>query len=123
MRTFTGSDGRFYRNELCLDTTHGETLASHDLLRLDMDSDESTLIGLWNTLLQRAKVTSEYDPSLTYGVYQIFDENDTSYKDDEGNTVWNNVEVHSALQTLKELVKAYYNKENVPTLLEYEFLK
>ncbi len=123
MRTFTGSDGRFYRNELCLDTTHGETLASHDLLRLDMDSDESTLIGLWNTLLQRAKVTSEYDPSLTYGVYQIFDEIDTSYKDDEGNTVWNNIEVHSALQTLKELVKAYYNKEIVPTLFEYEFLK
>ena len=47
----------------------------------------------------------------------------TSYKDDEGNTVWNNVEVHSALQTLKALVKEYYNAEIVPTLFEYEFLK
>lgn len=57
------------------------------------------------------------------GVYQIFAEIDTSYKDDEGNTVWNNIEVHSALQTLKALIKEYYNTEIVPTLFEYEFLK
>lgn len=28
MRSFTGSDKRFYRNELCLDTSNGDTLAS-----------------------------------------------------------------------------------------------
>ena len=44
-------------------------------------------------------------------------------KDDDGNTVWNNLEVHSALQTLKNLVKEYYNKEIVPKLFEHEFLK
>ncbi len=123
MRTFTGSDGRFYRNELCLDATHGDTLASKDLASLKMDADEKKLIKQWNTLLKYVKATSEYDSDLTYGVYQIFAEIDTSYKDDEGKTVWNNVEVHSALATLKELVKAYYNKEIVPTLFEYEFLK
>ena len=31
MRTFTGSDGRFYRNELCLDGTNGETIALRDI--------------------------------------------------------------------------------------------
>ena len=73
--------------------------------------------------LVEAKKTSEYDPSLTYGVYQIFAEIDTCYKYEDGNTVWNNIEVHSALQTLKSLVKDYYNREIVPTLFEYEFLK
>ncbi len=123
MRTFTGSDGRFYHNELCLDTTNGDTLASKDLALLKMDADDKKLVKQWNTLMGYVKKTSEYDDRLTYGVYQIFAEIDTSYKDDEGKTVWNNVEVHSALATLKELVKAYYNKEIVPMLFEYEFLK
>ena len=61
--------------------------------------------------------------SLTYGVYQIFAEIDTSYKDEDDNTVWNNVAVHAALSTLKTLIKEYYNKEIVPTLFKYEFLK
>ncbi len=123
MRTFTGSDGRFYRNELCLDTTNGDTLASVDLSKLNADKTEKQLLTQWNNLITEAKKTAEYDSSLTYGVYQIFAEIDTSYKDEDGNTVWNNIEVHSALQTLKSLVKDYYNKEIVPTLFKYEFLK
>lgn len=123
MRSFTGSDGRFYRNELSMDTTNGETVASEDLKKLVCSEDEKRIIDQWNILLNEAKKTAEYDSSLTYGVYQIFAEIDTSYKDNEGKTVWNNLEVHSALQTLKALVKEYYNKEIVPTLFEYEFLK
>lgn len=123
MRTFTGSDGRFYRNELCMDTTNGPTVASEDLKKLVCGPAEQRILDQWKTLMDAAKQTDEYDPRLTYGVYQIFAEIDTSYKDDEGNTVWNNVEVHSALQTLKTLVKEYYNTEIVPTLFEYEFLK
>lgn len=124
MRTFTGSDGRFYRNELCLDTTNGETIASRDLAKLHMDADEKELVEQWNILLNYAKDTAEYNSKLTYGVYQIFAEIDLSDKDEEtGETIWKNIEVHSALKTLKELVKAYYNKEIVPTLFAYEFLK
>lgn len=123
MRTFTGSDGRFYRNELCMDTTNGPTIASEDLKQLVCGPAEQRILDQWKTLMNAVKQTDEYDPSLTYGVYQIFTEIDTSYKDDEGKTVWNNIEVHSALQTLKVLVKDYYNKEIVPTLFEYEFLK
>ena len=123
MRTFMGSDGRFYRNELCLDTTNGETLASVDMALLSMGDAEKKLMAQWEHLIAEAKKTAEYDPSLTYGVYQIFSEIDSSYKDDNGKTVWPNLEVHSALQTLKALVKEYYNTEIVPTLFEYEFLK
>jgi hypothetical protein len=123
MRTFTGSDGRFYRNELCMDTTNGPTVASEDLKKLVRSPAEQRILDQWKTLMDAVKQTDEYDPRLTYGVYQIFAEIDTSYKDDEGKTVWNNIEVHSALQTLKTLVKEYYNTEIVPTLFEYEFLK
>lgn len=123
MRTFTGSDGRFYRNEICLDTTNGETVASRDLQSLVPDAAEREILNQWDILLDAVKQTKEYDPSLTYGVYQIYAEIDTSYKDEDGNTVWNNLDVHSALQTLKQLVRNYYNSEIVPTLFKYEFLK
>ncbi len=124
MRTFTGSDGRFYRNELCLDATNGETIAIRDLNNLKKNKKEVSILYQWNTVLKYAKQTENYNSELTYGVYQIFAELDRSHKDDiTGNTIWDNVELHTALQSLKTLVKDYYNSEIVPVLFEYEFLK
>ena len=124
MRTFTGSDGRFYKNELCLDDTNGETLAVRDLRAMKRNQAENALFSQWKKVLSDAKETENYNPSLTYGVYQICVELDTSYKDEmTGDTRYDNVELHSDLRTLKELVKAYYNAEIVPVLFEYEFLK
>ena len=71
-----------------------------------------------------AKKAGNYNPSLTYGVYQIFAELDTSHNDETtGHTVWDYVELHTALIGLKNLVKDYYNSEIVPVLFEYEFIK
>ncbi len=57
-------------------------------------------------------------------IYQIYAELDTSHIDETtGDTVWDNIELHTALKGLKTLVKDYYNSEIVPTLYEYEFLK
>ena len=123
MRTFTGTDNRFYRNELCLDTTNGETVASHDLKKLNRGPADQKIIDQWETLMNATKQTIEYNPCSTYGIYQIHAEIDTSHKDDDGEKIWNNIEVHSALQTLKALVKEYYNSEIVPTLFKYQFLK
>lgn len=124
MRTFMGSDGRQYRNELCLDDTHGETLALRDLEALRPNERERKIIEQWTTLLKYAKLTKEYNPAMTYGVYQIFAELDTSYTDNvTGKTIYNNIELHSALSALKTLVKEYYNAEIVPVLFEYEFVK
>ena len=123
-RTFTGSDGRFYRNELCLDTTNGETVASKDIKKMNPDETEKKILELYKVLLNRIKETKEYNSSLTYGIYQIYAEIDTSYTDEiTGKTIYNNIQVHSDLQAMKELCKSYYNKEIVPTLFEYEFLK
>ena len=123
MRSFTGSDGRYYRNELCLDTTNGPTIASEDIKKLSPNEAERKILSQWELLMSEVKKTKEYDSSLTYGLYQIFAEIDTSYKDEDDKTVWNNIEVHSALQTMKALCKEYYNDEIVPTLFEYEFIK
>lgn len=131
MRTFTGSDGRFYRNELCFDTTNGATLASRDIHGLTLNADETAILAQWETVLKYARQTTAnernkggYNNALTYGVYQIFAELDTSYTDETtGKTVYDNVELHTALNGLKELVKTYYNAEIVPTLFEYEFVK
>lgn len=124
MRTFAGSDGRFYRNQLCLDATNGETVALHDLKDLLIGAAEQEILQGWDAVLTYAKQTEHYNPTLTYGIYQIFAELDTSHEDDiTGTTVWDNKELHSALSALKTLVRKYYNSEIVPTLFKYEFLK
>ena len=75
-------------------------------------------------MLHWAKRADNYNPGLTYGVYQIYAELDTSHIDETtGNTVWDHVELHTALAGLKTLVKDYYISDIVPFLFEYEFVK
>ena len=124
IRTFKGSDGHFYRNELCLDTTNGDTVASLALKNYNSNSLETEIFKLWNLILELAKKTKNYKRDLTYGVYQITVELDTFVHDDETDkNVYDYPELHGHLQTLKKLVRDYYNSEIVPTLFKYEFLK
>ena len=124
MRSFTGSDGRFYRNELCLDDTNGETIALRDLKELQIGELEKKILEQWQNVMVWAKQSENYDPKLTYGIYQIHCELDTSHKDEvTGDTIWDNKELHTALIGLKGLVKEYYNTHIVPVLFEYAFIK
>ncbi len=54
MQSFTGSDGRFYRNELCLDITNGETIASQELKSMNMNETEKELLSLWYAIFETA---------------------------------------------------------------------
>lgn len=123
MRSFTGSDGRFYRNQLCLDCTNGNTLAKEKLADFHPNEKEQQLLKQWALVLENAKKTANYDRTLTYGVYQIIDELNTSYKDEKNKTVYDYPELNGHLNTLKQLVKQYYLDEIVPFLFEYQFLK
>ena len=124
MRTFIGTDNRFYRNELCLDTTNGETLASIDLKRLCVNNKEKEMFELWELILSKAKETKNYNPNLTYGIYQIFAELNTFTQEEmTGANIPDYPELNGHLKSLKQKVKEYYNSEIVPTLFEYEFLK
>ena len=109
---------------MCLDTTNGETLASIALKNLNANDKEKELFALWEMILKQAKETSKYNETLTYGIYQIYAELNTFYKDEEtGKTVYNYPGLQGNLMTLKTLIKEYYSTEIVPTLFEYEFLK
>lgn len=124
IRTFQGSDGHYYRNELCLDTTNGATVASVALKDFIPNNTEKELLRLWNSIIELAKKTKNYDPVLTYGIYQIMVELDTyKYDNETDRNVYDYPELHGHLQTLKKLVRDYYNSEIVPTLFEYDFLK
>ena len=124
MRTFIGSDGRFYVNQLCLDTTKIETIASKDLKRLHKNEEETTLLNLWTSILNIAKNTDNYNSELTYGLYQIKIELNTSHKDElTGETRYDYPDLQGNIQSLAKRVKDYYNKEIVPILFKYQFLK
>ena len=123
MRSLYGSDGRFYRNELSLDNSNGDTLATVSLAKLKQGSKETDLFEQWGKVLTEAKKTKNYNSKLTYSVYQIIDELNTSEKDENDKTIYNYPELNGHLNTLKTMVKEYYNSEIVPFLFEYEFLK
>lgn len=128
--SFTGSDGKYYRNELTLDDTNGDTCASSDLVKLfakyPPDCDEQELINLWNNVMEEAKKTVGYDSSLTYGVYQITKELNTSYKEGKGRnkrTVYDYPVLNGYLVALRDRLKAYYKSHITDLMFKYELLK
>ncbi len=123
MRTFRGSDGRHYVNPLCLDATHGETIAISKLVGLHFNTNENMLIRQWEHIMTSVIKTKLYNPSLTYGVYQIAHDLNTKEKDEKGKIVYHYPELNGQLKRLKTMVSEYYNTELVSTLFEYEFLK
>ncbi len=124
MREFIGSDGRKYRNQLTLDTTNGETLASQVVEKMKKTSEEEKLIETWRHILDDAKRTEEYDTTINYGVYQIYKELDVDVIDEKtGEKMAKYDSLRGNLRTMKALIRNYYNKEIVPKLFEYQFLK
>lgn len=124
--SFTGSDGRYYRNELCLDDTHGDTVASADMKKMTLDDDEQNLINLWHFIMEEAKKTANYNPDLTYGVYQISKELNISHKEGTGTkrkTVYNYPNLNSYLVTLRDALKTYYKSHITEKMFKYELLK
>ena len=123
MRSLNGSDGRFYRNELCLDTTNGETVASYKLKDLVFTEKENKILLLWNRILAQAKKTENYNPKFTYGLYQIDEELNTSFKNEKEETIYNYPKLNEDIKTIKYLLKECYLTEIASTLFIYEFLK
>ena len=124
--SFTGSDGRYYRNELCFDTTNGDTVASVDLARMSLDEEEKELLKLWKDILEEAKKTKEYQKELTYGVYQITKELNTSRKIGSGKskkTVYDYPILNGYLEALRINLKKYYKSHITEKMFKYELLK
>lgn len=129
MVSFKGSDGRDYRNPLCLDNTHGDTLALKTLKINQQDGFalndlEQELFNLWRQILDLAKKTKNYNSDYVYGVYQIDHELNTKTKDERTKkNIADYPELNGHLSSMRKLVKEYYIKHIVDNLFKYEFIK
>ena len=120
-RSFIGSDGRQYKNELCFDEG---TIASKELKTIQLNSAEQELINLYNTILYESKTTKNYNQDFSYGPYQIEQELNTSRKDkNSGKTIYDYPDLNDNLQSLKKKLTDYYMKYISQKCFKYELLK
>lgn len=119
--SFDGSDGRFYRNELCF---HKDAVAMSDLAKFKLDDEEKKLLEVWNRVLEKAAATGKMVEKFTYGPYQIEQEINTFHKDETGKkNIYDYPELNAELNTLKALLKTYYKTHIREKMFEYELVK
>ena len=124
--SFTGSDKRYYRNELCFDDTNGTTQALKDLDKSHLSDQEQNLLDLWDNILQEAKKTANYKSNLTYGIYQITKELNTFHQVGTGtrkNKVADYPTLNGYLVSLRDNLKQYYLDAIKPDMFKYELVK
>ena len=119
-RSFNGSDGRFYRNELCFD---GKTIAVEKLKSFKLLEVEKELLASFKEVLSEAKKTKIYNSKYTYGTYQIDIELNTSHKDENDTIVYDYPPLNTKLIALKTKLNKYYETEIQPKLFKYQLLK
>lgn len=119
--SFDGSDGRFYKNELCF---HKDAVAMNDLAKFKLDDEEKKLLEVWNRVLEKAAATGKMVEKFTYGPYQIEQEINTFHKDETGKkNIYDYPELNAELNTLKALLKTYYKTHIREKMFEYELVK
>lgn len=137
-RSLLGSDGRFYRNELCFDQK--DTIAYNSLANFINDGHvlseiENRLLKYWDDVVYEAMRTDEYkatvsrNPNFRFGTWQILE--DINIKIDSGREnskgepvlVYKYANLNTAIKTLDTTVKVYYNDYIVPLLFKYELIK
>jgi hypothetical protein len=138
-RSFQGSDGRFYRNELCF---HGEdTLASRAMKDFEisglygLDSTEKALMGYWKDVLREAANTDEYKETIKqyghtkYGLWQIMEEINLKVPSGQKNRYGKDImkrkypSLNTEIDKLKNALKKYYELDIIPRLFYYELIK
>lgn len=119
-RSFNGSDGRFYKNELCFDKS---TISNKKLKEFKLTKVEQELIETFNDILRKAKITKKYSKNYTYGVYQIDDELNTRHKNENDEWIYDYPELNTAINSLKTKLAKYYEVVIQSKLFEYELLK
>ena len=143
--SFIGSDGNYYKNELCLD---GDTLAMEILKTMDLNDKENELLKEYFKILDEIKrkdnagnyFYEEYNPSLSYGVHQIveFIDIDIPKTDKNGIIITkkdkNGKEkpvmekkygknLSNIIRPFNKQLQNYYMEFIAPKMLEYELVK
>lgn len=135
MRSLDGSDGRYYKNELCFDNLDGKITLAYSKLNefiangYQLSDFEHQMFNKWNGILTFIRDNcSEYNPKYSYGLYQIDEEINVKIQqgvksDGKPNMIRKYGDLQNMITDMKTLVKQYYLDNLVETLLEYEFLK
>lgn len=137
-RSILGSDGRFYKNELCLDGN--DTLAQKSLNEFIQNGCklleiEERLLKYWNDVVFETKRTGEYKniikkhSNIRFGLWQI--KEDINIKIDSGRKnrngspilVFKYTNLNTAIKTLETTLKLYYEEYIIPLLFKYELIK
>lgn len=119
-RSFIGSDGRFYKNELCFDKG---TVASNRLKAYKLTNQEQDLLDTFADVLIKAKATKKYNSKYAYGTYQIDEELNTSYKNENDEVIYDYPELNTSINSLKNKLAKYHEAVIQQKLFEYELLK
>ena len=134
-RSFVGSDGVFYKNELCFDNLNGNSTLAYERLNefiskgYVLSDEEKELFDKWNDILDFINENcEEYNPKYTYGLYQIDEEINVKIQqgvDNKGNPkmIKKYGDLNNYIKDLKTMVRQYYLGNLVDILFEYEFLK
>ncbi|WP_448230961.1 hypothetical protein [Microbacterium lacticum] len=138
VRSFAGTDGRKYRNELCFDEG---TLASGELAKLVVDhplsETEKALMSQWAAVQAEAKKVTVaqrfgerkpvYDQSIPWGAYQIAFELNTKHPvtSAKGKTtqVADSPDLNGALRTLSKMLAAYHAEVITPSLWSFGLVR
>lgn len=129
--SFDGNDGRKYQNELCFDTNR-KPLALEALRKYSknhstaLDKEEQKILDVWELVLNEAQQTAEYNPSFSYGVYQITKELNTFRVVGSGKNKtkkYEHLELNGHLETLRSMLKKYYKSHIAPKMFKYELIK
>lgn len=134
-RSMNGSDGRYYKNELCFDNLDGKSTLAYDKLNefirngYKLSKQEKEMFDKWNDILTYIHDNcDEYNSDFSYGLYQIDEEINIRIQqgvDSKGNPkmIQKYGDLNNYIKDLKAMVKQYYLDNLVDTLFEYEFLK
>ncbi len=126
-RSFKGSDGRIYQNELTLDNhLENQSCTAQALVNFDYQGTDKILKDLWNQTEIEIKKCQEYNPQYRYGIYQIDKELNT-YREEinlkgDKKRIYDYPVLNGILMQIKQALKEKW-KELEPILFKYEFLK
>lgn len=89
---------------------------------LTLNAEEVELLKIWDTIMDLASQTKNYNKDYSYGLYQIIQELNTFVKTKDGNQ-YDYPLLNGNINTLKTKLKEYYKKYIEPKCFEYELLK
>ncbi len=114
------------KNEMCLSQ---RTRADELFKKMKLNNDDLKLYNQWIKILNKAKISDEFNKNYNYGLYQI--ERDINIKIDSGSRnkkrepimVHKYPDLNSEISNLKDMLNKYYEDYIHEKLLKYELLK